>query len=244
MTRTIDIPKDMLFDGTVPAEAANVVLAELEAATENQIPEWKRKRIGKITASRFGDVKRIRSGEWGETALSYLYDLVGEHLTGQPSETFTGNRATEWGNFYEADALNVYKRRTRRKVQPGLFCQHPALPWVGGTPDAFCGSEGVLEVKCPLSFKNHLRTVITRQVPSEYIDQVLGHLWLSGRQYCNFISYDPRISGPHGLAIVRVDRKEHEGAIDKLAERIAEFHELLIETLQRLKVKPGKNIQL
>lgn len=243
MTKTIEIPKHLLWDGTVPAEAANVVLAELEAA-ENEIPEWKRKRIGKITASEFHNVKKLKTGDWGETALSYLYDIVGEHLTGQPSETFSGSKATEWGNLYEQDALEAYRRRTKRKVQPGQFCQHPELPWIGGTPDAFCGSEGVLEVKCPLNFKNHLRTIITRRVPEEYQSQVLGHLWLSGRQYCNFISYDPRIKGPHSLAIVRIDRKEHEYAIKSLAERITEFHQLLLNQLAALKVKPGKNIQL
>ena len=125
MTRTIDIPKDMLFDGTVPAEAANVVLAELRSSNRKSNTEWKPQTYRKNYRFAIRGRETDRSGEWGETALSYLYDLVGEHLTGQPSETFTGNRATEWGNFYEADALNVYKRRTRRKVQPGLFCQHP-----------------------------------------------------------------------------------------------------------------------
>ncbi len=246
MTRTIDIPKHLIFTGDVPPEAADVVLADLEvAASADTLPEWKKKRIGKITASEFHNVKKLKTtGEWGETALSYLYDIVGEHLTGEPSESFGGNKATDWGSLYERDALDAYRRRTRRKVQPAEFCQHPALPWVGGTPDAFCGSEGVLEVKCPLNFKNHLRTVITKRVPTEYQDQVLGHLWLSGRQYCNFISYDPRIKGPHSLAIVRIDRKEHEHAIALLAERITEFHTLLLNQLAALKVKPGKMIQV
>lgn len=206
------------------------------------MPEWKRKRLGKITASRFGMLKTGRGSDWGETALSYLYDLVGEHLTGQPSEDFSGNRATEWGNLYEADALKAYTKRTGKKVQPGKFCQHPVLDWCGGTPDGLVGEKGLIEVKCPLSFKNHLRTVINRVVPDEYLPQVLGHLWLSGRDWCDFVSYDPRINGVHRLAIIRVERAKHQTGIALLASRITEFHELLLDKLAKLKVKPGKMI--
>lgn len=228
--------------GNLPAADVLAQLADLEAE-ETGLSEWQRARLGKITSSRFGIVKRTRYGQWGETALSYLYDLIGEHITGQPAETFTGSKATDWGNFYEADALEAYRRRTRRKVQPGRFFQSPALQWVGGTPDALIGEGGLIEAKCPLTFKNHLRTVITKQVPDEYVDQVDGHLWLSGRQWVDFVSYDPRITGPHGLCIVRVDRKLREEAIEHLAERITGFHEILIETLQRLKVEPGAGFQ-
>lgn len=241
MTKPIHIPNHLLFDGNLPSDD---VLRQLETMqpAEAGLPEWKRKRLGKITASRFGMLKTGRGSDWGETALSYLYDLVGEHLTGQPSEDFGGNRATEWGNLYEADALKTYTKRTGKKVQPGKFCQHPTLDWCGGTPDGLVGEKGVIEVKCPLSFKNHLRTVINRVVPDEYLPQVLGHIWLSGRDWCDFVSYDPRITGVHRLAIIRVERKDHLNGIAALAERVTEFHELLLNKLAKLKVKPGKMI--
>lgn len=235
-------PDDQLFTGEIPHEASAAALAAALAKMETEektLSPWQRARLGKITASRFGDVRKLRSGAWGETALTYLYDLVGEHLTGKPAETFTGNRATEWGNFYEADALKFYTKRTRRKLKPGTFQPHPTLQLVGGTPDALCGERGLVEAKCPLTFKNHLRTVIGREVPDEYRAQVLGHIWLSGRDWCDFISYDPRIeTGPHGLVIVRIRRDEHETEIEQLAETIAEFHELLHDTLRNLKAKP------
>jgi len=242
MTKSIDIPADMMFDGTIPASAADIVLTDLEVA-QNEIPEWKRIRLGKITASRFGHVSKLKTGNWGDTALSYLYDIVFEHLTGQPSENFTGNRATDWGSLYEADALKAYTKRTGKKVQPGRFWQHPALNWCGGTPDGIVGERGLIEAKCPLSPKNHLRTVINRVVPDEYLPQVFGHLWLSGRDWCDFVSYDPRIESSHRLAIVRVNRIEHKISIANLADRVTEFHELLLEKLAKLKVKPGKMIQ-
>lgn len=236
----------MLFDGTVPAAAASVVLSELEVAENAPLSDWQKARLGKITASRFGDVKRLKNGEWGETALSYLYDLVGEHLTGQPAGNFVGNSATDWGNEYEAEALREYTRRTGRKVKTGqTFLQHSELQFVGGTPDGLVGERGIVEVKCPFTFKNHLRTVINRTVPDEYTAQVHGHLWLSGRKWADFVSFDPRIPTRHKaarLVIVRVERNPM--ILNDLENTIGEFHDLLLTKLAALKVKPGKMIQL
>lgn len=217
-----------------------MVLSELEIA-ERQLSDWQRARLGKITASKFGLVRRLKNGDWGETALSYLYDLLGEHLTGEPSQTFTGSDATEWGNLYEREAIEAYTRRTGRKVWAGAFVQHPQLALVGGTPDGLVGEKGIIEVKCPFTFKNHLRTVITRTVPDEYLDQCLGLMALTGRQWCDFVSYDPRIPAKHRharLVVVRVWRKEHLDRIGALVERVTDFHELLLEKLATLKVKP------
>lgn len=232
------IPPHMLFDGSIPASAAETVLSELEVAENAPLSDWQKARLGKITASRFGDVKRLKNGEWGETALSYLYELAGEHLTGQPADTFAGNSATDWGNEYEAEALREYTRRTGRKVKTGQnFLQHPELALVGGTPDGLIGEKGVIEVKCPYSFKNHLRTVINRTVPNEYIAQVHGQLWLSGREWCDFVSYDPRIPKDHParLVIVRVERNPM--VLNDLENTIGEFHDLLLTKLAALKIK-------
>ncbi len=241
--RQFEIHPSLRFDGEIPSIATNVVLSQLEIA-ERKLSDWQRARLGKITASKFGVVRRLKNGDWGETALSYLYDLVGEHLTGQPSQTFTGSDATEWGNQYEQEALEAYTKRTGRKVQQSnTFLQHPELQLVGGTPDALCGEKGIIEVKCPFTFKNHLRTVITREIPDEYRAQVHGHLWLSGRDWCDFVSFDPRIPTKHKharLVIVRV-RRSSEGII--LENTIRDFHELLLTKLAALKVKPGKMIR-
>lgn len=246
MTKLIDIPSELMFDGTIPPAAADIVLSELEAVSTRPLSDWQRARLGKITASRFGLVKRLKNGEWGETALSYLYDLLGEHLTGEPSQTFQGNDATEWGNEYEAEAIAEYTRLTGRKVRTGQnFLQHPELALVGGTPDGLVGERGILEVKCPFNFKNHIRTVITREVPDEYRAQVNGHLLLSGRDWCDFVSYDPRIPKKRRSARIAVIRVERNPMIlNDLNNLVGEFHDLLLKKLAALKVKPGKMMQV
>jgi len=241
MTKQIHIPQHLLFDGSLPSDEVLRQLENMQPA-EAGLPEWKRVRLGKITASRFHLVKKLKTGDWGDTALSHLYDLVGEHITGEPSETFSGNDATAWGNEYEKEALRTYTIRTGRKTKPGGFLQHPELQFCGGTPDAFCGEKGIVEVKCPWTYKHHLRTAERRTAPEEYLPQVYGHLWLSGRDWVDFVSFHPRIwkkSRTLGLVIVRVTRKEHAHGIASLAERVTEFHELLLEKLAALKVKPS-----
>lgn len=232
-----DIPANLLYQ---PGELPSLdVLEQLQKMQPVKLTDWQRARLGKITASKFGIVKRLKTGEWSETALSYLYDLLGEHLTGEPSQTFVGNDATEWGNLYEREALEAYTKRTGRKVkQVNNFMQHSEMKLVGGTPDGLVGEKGIIEVKCPFTFKNHLRTVITRTVPDEYKAQVHGHLWLSGRQWCDFVSFDPRIPTKHRharLVIVRVTRNPL--ILNDLENTIGEFHDLLLEKLTALKIK-------
>lgn len=230
------IPEHMMFQGEIPTEAKTAVLTSLVEA-ENELSEWQKKRLGRITCSMFGKITKVKSGAWGETALSYLYDLIGEHMTGKPSETFTGSKATDWGNLYEEEALKAYTKRTGRKTRPAGFFKDAEMNLVGGTPDALCGEAGVIEVKCPLTYKNHLRTVITKKVPSEYMDQVLGHMMLTGKFWCDFVSYDPRIKGAHRLVIVRVNAALYQDEMKELAARIIDFHELLVTYLKKLKVK-------
>lgn len=195
--------------------------------------DWHRARLGKITGSRFGVVKKTSRGDWGEMAQTYLFELVAEWLSGEPAPYFTGNRATEWGTENEPAALELYQKKTGRNVSPGKFFQAKGFKFVGATPDGLIGKDGIIEAKCPYTPKNHMRTVLTKQVPDEYIDQVDGHLMVTGRKWCDFVSYDPRIPDERWqLAIVRVERDKER--IDDLKKRLRDFEEMMIQTLKDL----------
>lgn len=200
---------------------------------ESEREAWHRARLGKITGSRFAVVKKTSKGEWGETALTYLFELVAEWLSGEPASNFSGNRATDWGNENEPEALKLYTKQTGRKVLASKFFQSKEMDFVGATPDGLIGKDGIVEAKCPYTPKNHMRTVLTKQVPDEYRDQVHGHLMVTGRKWCDFISYDPRPTDDRWrLAIVRVERDEQ--AIKELRERLLEFEAMLTQTLKDL----------
>lgn len=216
----------------LPESFVNSVRAK--SRTDAETDAWRKARLGKITGSRFGQVRQTNKGEWGETAQSYLFELVSEWLTGAPADTFS-TTATSWGIEHESEALELYRRTTGHDLLPGRFFQMQGMALVGSTPDGLVGEDGVVEAKCPWTPKNHLRTVIRREVPAEYQDQVDGHMLVTGRQWCDFISYDPRIPAEkHRLIIIRVDRDEER--MQNLRSRLYEFEQHLIGLLVELEV--------
>lgn len=216
----------------LPESFVNSVRAKSRADAEKDA--WRMARLGKITGSRFGQVRQNNKGEWGETAMSYLFELVSEWLTGAPADQFS-TTATNWGIEHEPEALELYRTTTGYDLQPGRFFQMQGMSLVGSTPDGLIGSDGIVEAKCPWTPKNHMRTLISREVPDEYKDQVDGHLLVTGRKWCDFISYDPRIPAEkHRLVIVRVERDEHR--LDALQRRLFKFEQQLIAMLVELEV--------
>ena len=209
------------------------------ASSEKGLSDWQRARLGKITCSNFHRVTRGGGKGWSQTAMTYMNELIWEWLTGQPASNFTGNRATEWGQEHEAEAIAAYEKQYRRKVERGKFVRAKLFHLVGGTPDGVGKSTG-LEVKCPYGAANHVAVLLDDReglgrVPKEYQDQVLGHMLITGKKGCVFVSYDPRPKRKEWrMAVVEVPRNEHE--IQELSDRLTEFEELLIKRLDKLGV--------
>jgi putative phage-type endonuclease len=183
--------------------------------------EWKAARIGRITASRFGDVMTNgRGGAASATARSYMLDLICESLTGLASDEITAKQL-EWGKKHEPEARSLYSMITERNVDRVGFAVHGKYPLVGASSDGLVDSDGCIEVKCPFNSTVHLKTMMTGCVPSDYTYQVQGGLWVMGRQWCDFISYDPRMPASHRLVVIRVTRDET--VIGELETRIEAF---------------------
>ena len=198
-----------------------------------ELSDWQKERLGKITCSQFYRVTRGRGGNgWSQTAQTYMDELVGEWLTGEPASNFS-SKATDWGNEWEAEAIDLYERKTRRRVERGKFYKAAGFQLVGGTPDGV-GNIG-FEVKCPITPTNHVRTLESGEVPDLYYPQVMGHMLVTGRKKCAFVSYHPKMKRrEHRLVVVDVLRNEHE--IKELSDRLTEFEEALIKRLDRLGV--------
>jgi hypothetical protein len=205
--------------------------ASMSAGNER---EWRKLRIGRITSSRFGDLMksgRKKDDLWSAAGLSYLDSLICERLGGQLPE-ITGV-ALDWGNKNEARALEEYTTRVEHTVTPNPFTYFSYTPDIGGTPDAFASTDGCVECKCPYNGARHIRTLRTGTVPDEYIWQVHGHMLVADKQWCDFISYDPRLKNPQArLAIVTVERDSK-----KLTELTGKLHaavEYIEETIQAI----------
>lgn len=169
--------------------------------------EWKQARLGHVTASNMADVMSKGKGT-AEAVGRYKYKvkLVAERLTQTSGESFT-NAAMEWGIEQEQFACIEYEASRNVFVERTGFWVHPEIQWLGVSPDRLVGDEGLIEVKCP-NTTTHLGYLFENKIPSDYYKQIQCQLWVTGRQWCDFVSYDPRLPKRNQLLIVRTERDE------------------------------------
>lgn len=163
-------------------------------------PEWYAARLGIPTASRFKDV--IAKGQ-GLTRRKYLYTLAGERLTGEPAESYT-NEAMQRGHAMEAEARERYAfQRDAEPQTVGFMRRKVGEHWIGASPDALLGEDGLLEIKTKAPHLQ-LECLDGGRLPPEHVAQVQGQLWVSGRQWADFVSYWPKLP----LFVIRVERDD------------------------------------
>lgn len=169
-------------------------------------PEWHACRLGKVTASRVADVvARTKSG-YSASRANYAAQLIVERLTGQPTEGYT-NTAMQWGTETEPDARITYEFYTGADVEQVSFIDHPRIVLTGASPDGLVGNDGLIEIKCP-NTATHLETLTTQSVAGKYITQMQWQMAVTGRHWCDFASYDPRLPEHLRLFVKRVQRDD------------------------------------
>jgi putative phage-type endonuclease len=181
--------------------------------------EWKRLRLGKVTASRIVDVtSRVKTG-WGASRANYAAQLIAERLTGVPAESFT-NSAMQWGTETEPQARSAYCFVTDIPVTEVAFAPHPAIEMSGCSPDGLAGDDGLIEVKCP-NTATHLETLLGAEIDGKYVKQMMWQMACTGRKWCDFVSFDPRLPVDLQMKIIRVARDE--AMIEALESDVKEF---------------------
>lgn len=193
---------------------------------------WLAARLGLCTASRFADaISKKKDGSSAAKREDYLYELLAERLSGAAAFKFVSAEMA-WGRDNEAAARAEYSfTRNVPVIETGLWTLDD-LP-VGASPDGFVGGEGegCIEIKCP-STKNHLYMMVNGVDP-DYLPQIYGQQWLTGRSWTDFISYDPRLPEPYRMYVERVPRDEAK--VQKLADAVTGFANELLELETRLK---------
>lgn len=160
--------------------------------------EWFAARLGKATASCFSEVLNKKTGRG-----TYMIKLAAERLTGLPQDSYS-NAVMERGKEVEPEARECYEVIYHEKVVQVGFVE--LNEWIGASPDGLIGDEGLAELKCP-NTTTHISYILKDKMPAKYIPQVQGQLWVTGRKWCDFISYDPRLSS-RPLWSVRIQRDE------------------------------------
>lgn len=184
--------------------------------------EWLAARCGRITCSCFGDISLARDGKgWGDGAMTYCYKLISQRFLGYDQDAFE-NQHTSWGHQQESYARAAYQWHNPCNVSEVGFVDNPTVPMVGGSPDGLIREQNrIIEIKCPGTTKEHIRTLDTQQVPKQYVPQVQGNLWVTGYESCDFISYDARLPEHLQLCVITVERDEQY--IEKLADKVTRF---------------------
>ena len=152
--------------------------------------EWYAARLGKVTASNFSAATSAGRGSApSKTRKDYMLKLVAERMTELPTESYS-NKAMEWGSETEQEAREYYEALNGCEVQQVGFIERDGD--TGGSPDGLVGANGMLEIKCPFP-TTHIRYILADKMPAEYVKQVQGNLWVAERQWCDFVSFDPRV---------------------------------------------------
>lgn len=199
--------------------------------------EWLQVRLGKVTASRVADiVAKTKSGPSASRA-NYMAQLIAERLSGVPQESYT-NSAMQWGTATEDEARAAYEFETGAHVESIAFVEHPEINHCGASPDGLVNGSGLVEIKCP-NTATHIQTVIGKVVPSKYIVQMQWQMACTGRDWCDFVSYDPRLPDRMRLFIRRVDRDEKH--ISELQDAVRVFIAEMFDQIEALEAATNKD---
>lgn len=169
---------------------------------EQGSPEWHESRLGYITASNF---KKVLSKGQGKTRKAYMYEIAAEIMTGEMQDSYS-NQSMDWGKETEDQARSMYELDRAVSVDPvGFVCFEEKM--IGCSPDGLVGEDGLIEIKCPKT-TTQIETFLSGKMPSIHKPQVQGQLWVTGRDWCDFVSFDPRINGESSYFAERVYRDE------------------------------------
>jgi putative phage-type endonuclease len=164
---------------------------------------WHQQRLGRVTASRVADVIAKTKSGYSASKDNYMAQLICERLTGQKTESFT-NAAMAHGVENEPLARSAYENFADVMVEEVGFVQHPKIEQAGASPDGLVGLFGMLEIKCP-NTATHIDTLLTQTVPTKYITQMQWQMRCCERQWCDYVSFDPRLPQDLQLFVKRID---------------------------------------
>lgn len=203
---------------------------------EQGSPEWHALRLGKVTASRVADVVAKTKSGWGASRANYSGELIAERLTGDTAPSFT-NATMQWGTDQEPNARIAYEFYRDVDVEQVGFVDHPTISMTGASPDGLVGDEGLIEIKCP-NTNTHIETLISQKAPAKYVTQMQWQMACTGRKWCDFVSYDPRMPEAMRFFVQRVERDET--LIQELEKEVSAFLSEINQKVEELTALYGE----
>lgn len=205
----------------------------MNSPAEQRTEQWQMDRAGKLTASVFADIIGMTKAGKPTAERAKLMRLKAfERLAGIPKHE-VGARALAWGKDLEQAATEAYEIDTGNIVETTGFLLHPEHDFIGCSPDGLVAADGGIEMKCPHDEQVHVQTWL-EGMPPDHIPQVQGCMLVTGRQWWDFISYDPRQAPALRLYVQRIPRDEEY--CQKLLVGLLQFEaelRAMVDTLRR-----------
>lgn len=198
--------------------------------------EWFQARLGKVTASRLGDLMAKTKSGYAASRKNYMMELICQKLSGEAEPSFVST-AMQRGVDVEPIARSAYEADKSIFVVECGFYVHPSESGFGASPDGLVGNDGLLEIKCP-NTATHLDFLKTGKPKRQYILQMHGQMLCTGRDWCDFVSYDDRLKGLE-YRCVRIERDEELS--NEIISEVSKFlNEMDAEIKQIEKLKEAK----
>lgn len=189
---------------------------------EQGSPEWLKARAGKATGSRAKDIlATIKTGE-AAARRDYRLELAIERLTGEAAPQGYVSPEMAWGTEQEPFSRMAYEERTGLLVSESGFAYLPDV-MAGCSVDGFiedAGRFGFWESKSPKSF-THIQYLKNKRLPPEHEPQILHNFWVTGAEFADFVSFDPRV--PEGLQLFTIRIERDEAAIKEYEAKVLQF---------------------
>jgi putative phage-type endonuclease len=202
---------------------------------EQLSPEWFAQRCGKATASRISDIVAKTKSGYSTSRANYMAQLVVERMTNQVAESYT-NAAMEWGVENEGFARAAYESKTGVLVDEVGAIDHPTIAMSAASPDGLVGDDGCLEIKCP-NTATHIDTVLGGEIAKKYYDQMQWQMTCTGRSWCDFVSYDPRM--PEGLQLFVKRVPKNDTYLAELEVEVVQFLKEVDDKVNKLNALKG-----
>lgn len=175
---------------------------------EQRSEAWFQARCGCVTASRVKDILAKDAFGYSPARRSYLGEIIAQRLTGKVRASYS-NAAMRRGTELEPVARQLYiHNNPDAKIQETGFILHPSIKYFGASPDGLVNDDGLIEIKCPNS-RTHLETIRNQKPRFDYIIQMHAQMMCTERHWCDFISYDDRLSPSLCYFKTRIIRDEN-----------------------------------
>jgi putative phage-type endonuclease len=200
---------------------------------EQRSEEWFKIRKGKITSSEIHKIMGAKDA-MTDTAKSYLLEKVSESLGGYAA--LVQGVALDWGTELEDLAIKEYSEKTGTLVEKASFI--PVGEYYGGSPDGLVQPDGIIEVKCPYNSSNHFKHGLIKtsedfkKIATNYYYQCISNMICAEAQWCDFISYDPRVESKYKMFIFRLKRDEEE--VTNMVKKVEIAAKYIIELKEKI----------